>query len=84
VHDAVHVSDLPATNWKLITDPTQTVASVIPPVIVKEAAPVEGALEVEAVEGAGEPERIGEKPGEEGEVEPEKGDKRDKKDKKEK
>jgi large subunit ribosomal protein L25 len=79
VHDAVHVSDLPATKWKFISEGTQTVASVIPPVLVKEAAPAEGV--VEAVAGAAEPERIGEKPGEEGEAEPEKKDKKDKKDK---
>jgi large subunit ribosomal protein L25 len=84
VHDAVHVSDLPATRWKLVTEGTQTVASVIPPVLVKEAAPAEGVLEA-AVEGeATEPERIGEKPGEEGEAEPEKGDKKEKREKKEK
>ena len=84
VHDAVHVSDLPATKWKLVTEGTQTVASVIPPVLVKEAAPAEGVLEA-AVEGeATEPERIGEKPGEEGEAEPEKGEKKEKREKKEK
>jgi len=84
VHDAVHVSDLPATRWKLVTEGTQTVASVIPPVLVKEAAPAEGVLEA-AVEGEStEPERIGEKPGEEGEAEPEKGDKKEKREKKEK
>jgi large subunit ribosomal protein L25 len=84
VHDAVHVSDLPATKWKLVTEGTQTVASVIPPVLVKEAAPAEGVLEA-AVEGeATEPERIGEKPGEEGAAEPEKGDKKEKREKKEK
>lgn len=80
VHDAVHVSDLPATNWKLVTEATQTVASVIPPVIVKEAEPAEGVLEAVAAE-ATQPERIGEKPGEEGEAEPEKKDKREKKEK---
>jgi len=84
VHDAVHVSDLPATKWKLVTEGTQTVASVIPPVLVKEAVPAEGVLEA-AVEGeATEPERIGEKPGEEGAAEPEKGDKKEKREKKEK
>lgn len=78
VHDAVHVSDLPSTNWKLVTEGTQTVASVIPPVIEKVEVPAEGALAVEGAEGT-QPERIGEKPGEEGEAEPEKGDKKEKK-----
>lgn len=82
VHDAVHVSDLPTTKWKMITDGTQTVASVIPPVLVKEEAPVEAVLEGAAAPA--EPERIGEKPGEEGEAEPEKGDKKEKREKKEK
>jgi large subunit ribosomal protein L25 len=83
VHDAVHVSDLPATKWKLVTEGTQTVASVIPPVLVKEAVPVEGAV-LEGEAAAAEPERIGEKPGEGEEAEPDKGEKKDKKDKKEK
>lgn len=82
VHDAVHVSDLPSTHWKLVTDPTQTVASVIPPVLVKEEVKAEGVLEGEAA--STEPERIGEKPGEEGEAEPEKGDKKEKREKREK
>lgn len=76
VHQAVHVSDLPATNWRLVTDGTHTVASVIPPVVEKVEVKAEGALEGEAA--ATEPERIGEKPGEEGEAE-EKSDKKDKK-----
>ncbi len=80
VHDAIHVSDLPATHWKLVTEGTQTVASVIPPVLVKEEAKVEGVLEGEAAPAV--PERIGEKPGEEGEAEPEKGDKKEKREKK--
>ena len=85
VHDAVHVSDLPATHWKLVTDGTQTVASVIPPVVEKVETPAEAVLEgAEAEAAAGQPERIGEKPGEEGEVVPEKGDKKDKREKKEK
>lgn len=79
VHDAVHVSDLPSTKWKLITDGTQTVASVIPPVVVKEEVPAEAVLEGAAAPA--EPERIGEKPGEEAEPE---GDKKEKREKKEK
>jgi large subunit ribosomal protein L25 len=80
VHQAVHVSDLPSTHWKLVTEGTQTVASVIPPVVEKVEVPAEGVLEGEAA--AAEPERIGEKPGEEGEAEPEKGDKKEKREKK--
>jgi large subunit ribosomal protein L25 len=83
VHDAVHVSDLPTTKWKLVTEGTQTVASVIPPVLVKEEAKPEGELVAEAAEGT-QPERIGEKPGEGEEAESEKGDKKEKREKKEK
>jgi large subunit ribosomal protein L25 len=69
IHDAVHISDLPATNWKLMDDPSRTVASVIPPVVSQEPEPAEGEeveadAEAEAVaegEEATEPERIGEK-----------------------
>ena len=70
IHDAVHISDLPSTNWKLMDDPSRTVASVIPPVVSQEPEPEEGEeveAEAEAVaegEEATEPERIGEKEGE--------------------
>ena len=87
IHDAVHISDLPATNWKLMDDLSRTVASVIPPVVSQEPEPGEGEeveAEAEAVaEGEGEeatePERIGEK-----EAEGEAGAKGTKKEKKEK
>ena len=65
IHDAVHISDLPSDNWKLLDDPARTVASVIPPVVSKE--PLPGEAEAEVGEEAGEPERIGEKEGEESE-----------------
>jgi large subunit ribosomal protein L25 len=83
VHDAIHVSDLPATKWKLMTEGTQTVASVVPPVVIKEEVPAEAAV-LEGAAEATEPERIGEKPGEEEEPEPEKGERQDKREKREK
>jgi large subunit ribosomal protein L25 len=57
IHDAVHIRDLPAVKWVFTEDPGQTVASVIPPVVVKE--PVPGEAEVAEGEEAKEPERIG-------------------------
>ena len=81
IHDAVHISDLPATNWTLMDDPSRTVASVIPPVVSQEPEPGEGEeveAEVEAVaegEEATEPERIGEKEAE-GEAEAKAGGKK--------
>jgi large subunit ribosomal protein L25 len=67
IHDAVHVTDLPTGKFTLIGDLDRTVASVVPPVVIKEAVPGEAAV----VEGEAptEPERIGEKKeeGEEGE-----------------
>ncbi|OGF98425.1 MAG: hypothetical protein A3F83_05025 [Candidatus Glassbacteria bacterium RIFCSPLOWO2_12_FULL_58_11] len=51
IHDSIHVSDIPAGDFQVLTDPKRTVVSVVPPVIQKEAVPAEGVVG-EGVEGA--------------------------------
>lgn len=58
IHDAIHIRDLPTDKFILTDDPAMTVASVIPPVVVKEPVPGEGEVAV-AEEASKEPERIG-------------------------
>lgn len=58
IHDAIHIRDLPTDKFVLTDDAAMTVASVIPPVVIKEAVPAEE--EVVVAEDTGkEPERIG-------------------------
>jgi len=61
IHDAIHVRDLPTEKFTLTDDPAMTVASVIPPVVVKEPVAAEAAEGAEAAEEPAEPERVGEK-----------------------
>jgi large subunit ribosomal protein L25 len=66
VGDSIHVSDIPATKVAILTDPERSVATVVPPTIIK--APVEKEeLEEELIE---EPELV-EKERKEGEEEEE-------------
>ncbi len=54
VGDSIHVSDIPVTKVKILTDPERSVATVVPPTIIK--APVEKEeLEEELIE---EPELV--------------------------
>lgn len=74
IGDAVRVSDLVApAGVEILNDPENTVASVIPPTILKEEVPEEEELEeVEGVEAEGEEAPEGEeKPAAEGEEKPE-------------
>jgi large subunit ribosomal protein L25 len=65
IHDAIHISDLPTGKFQLMDDMARTVASVIPPVVSKEATAEDEAEAVEGEEGA-EPERVGGKDEKEG------------------
>lgn len=58
IHDAIHIRDLPTDKFELTDDAAMTVASVIPPVVVKEAVPAEGEVLL-AEDASKEPERIG-------------------------
>jgi len=74
VGDSVHVSDIPVTKVKILTDPERSVATVVPPTIIK--APVEKEeLEEELIE---EPELV-EKERKEGEAEEEGAEEKEKK-----
>jgi len=71
IHDSIHVRDIAAGNYEILDDPEETIVSVIPPTIIKEAASEEGAEGEEAPEAApeqeeaAEPEVISEKKAEE-------------------
>lgn len=54
IGDSVHVRDVVAKNVEVLTDPDATIATVVPPTVVEEAAPAEGA----AAEAPAEPEVI--------------------------
>jgi len=54
VGDSIHVSDLKVTKVKVLTDPERSIATVVPPTVMKAAAEKE-ALEEEALE---EPELV--------------------------
>jgi large subunit ribosomal protein L25 len=70
IGDAVHVREISLDGVTIVSGPERTIASVVPPTVVKEVTPVaEGAAPVESAAGA--PEVIGEKK-EEGEEEKEK------------
>jgi len=59
IGDAIHVSEVKVDKVEILTPGKQTIVTVVPPVVVKEAAPaaeaVEGAVEAEATQ---EPEVI--------------------------
>ncbi|MEW5701539.1 MAG: 50S ribosomal protein L25 [Candidatus Zixiibacteriota bacterium] len=68
IGDAIHVRDISIERVVVVTGPEHTIASVVPPTVVKEAVPVaEGAAAAEGAAGA--PEVIGEKKEEEEEAE---------------
>jgi large subunit ribosomal protein L25 len=76
IHESIHVKNIKAENVDILESPEETIISVVPPTIIKEAAPV---VEGEAVvaepvveEGAAEPEVITEKKAEERKAEREK------------
>lgn len=66
VGDSVHVRDLVVSDVEILTDPDTTIATVVAPTVMEEAAPAEAAA---AAETAAEPEVIakGKKEEEEGE-----------------
>ncbi len=89
IHESLHVRDIKAENIEILESPEETIVSVVPPTIIKEATPTpaEGeaaaAVAGEAVateEGPAEPEVISEKKAEErkAEREKEKGEKGEK------
>ena len=72
IHDSLHVKNIKLENVDILASPEETIVSVVPPTIIKEAAPVaEGeaaaaaALPVEGEEAPAEPEVISEKKAEE-------------------
>lgn len=70
IHGAVHVRDLTADRATIVSDPGRTVASVVPPTVVKEVTPDEA----EAAEGAEAPAEGDEAASAEGEAGAEKKD----------
>jgi len=87
IGDAVHVRNVVLEGVEILSDPNQTIASVVPPTVIKETVPV-ATTEAEA---AGAPEVITEKKKEEGEeaageqgAKAKKEEKKEKKEKKEK
>ncbi len=79
IGDSIHVSDLSLPQVEILTDPVQTITSVVPPMkeeevakpVAAEGVPAEGAVAVEGAEPA-EPEVISEKKAEERAAEREK------------
>lgn len=68
IGDAIHVRDVALERVTIVTGAEHTIASVVPPTVIKEVAPVaEGAAVAETAAGA--PEVIGEKKEEEKEEE---------------
>jgi large subunit ribosomal protein L25 len=62
IGDAVHVSDISVASVTFVTGPQRTVASVVPPTVIREAVPaaVEGApVEGAAAEGAADAAKAG-------------------------
>ncbi|MBI3871892.1 MAG: hypothetical protein HY304_02310, partial [candidate division Zixibacteria bacterium] len=59
IGDAVHVRDVVVERVTIVSPGDRTVASVVPPTVLKEAAPAEGVVTEETAAGA--PEVIGEK-----------------------
>jgi len=68
IGDAVHVRDVTLERVVVVTGAEHTIASVVPPTVIKEVAPVAEGAEV-AESAAGAPEVIGEKKEEEKEEE---------------
>lgn len=84
IHDSIHIKDLQIENVEILENPERTVASIVPPTVIKEEVVVaegeEGELaegeEAPAVEGEeGEPEVISEKKAEDRQAEKGKGEK---------
>jgi large subunit ribosomal protein L25 len=82
IHDSLHVKNILVENVEILESPEETIVSVVPPTIIKEAAPVaaegEAAAAVAAApteEGEAEPEVISEKKAEERKADREKGEK---------
>lgn len=76
IHDSYHVKEIQAEKFEILDDPEETIVTIVPPTIVKEAVTAEGAEGAEAapeaaleVEEAAEPEVISEKKAEEREQE---------------
>jgi large subunit ribosomal protein L25 len=71
IHDSLHVKNIKLENVDILASPEETIVSVVPPTIIKEAAPaaVEGevvaAAPIEGEETPAEPEVISEKKAEE-------------------
>jgi large subunit ribosomal protein L25 len=87
IHESLHVKNIVAENVEILESPEETIVSVVPPTIIKEAAPVAAEGEAAAAaaaaaapteEGAAEPEVISEKKAEERKAEREKGEKGEK------
>jgi large subunit ribosomal protein L25 len=87
IHESLHVKDIKSENIDILESPDETIVSIVPPTIIKEATPTpaEGEAAVAAAaaaaageEGPAEPEVIAEKKAEErkAEREKEKGDKK--------
>jgi large subunit ribosomal protein L25 len=87
IHESLHVKDIPVGDVEIMENPDETIVSIVPPTIIKEATPTaaEGEAAVAAAaaaaageEGPAEPEVITEKKAEErkAEREKEKGDKK--------
>jgi large subunit ribosomal protein L25 len=80
IGDAIHVRDITLERVQIISHRDRSVASVVPPTVIKEAAPVAAPAE----SAAGAPEVITEKKEEEGEETEEKKEKKEKEKEKEK
>ncbi len=86
IHESLHVRDIKVENIEILESPEETIISVVPPTIIKEATPTAAEGEAAAAaaaaapgeEGPAEPEVIAEKKAEErkAEREKEKGDKK--------
>jgi large subunit ribosomal protein L25 len=77
IHESLHVRDIKSENIEILESPEETIVTVIPPTIIKEAVPAEGeaaaaVAAAPAEEGAAEPEVISEKKAEERKAEREK------------
>jgi large subunit ribosomal protein L25 len=83
IHDSIHIKDLQIDNVEILENPERTVASIVPPTVIKEEVVVAEGEEAEVAEGEeapaveeeGEPEVISEKKAEERQAEKGKGEK---------
>jgi large subunit ribosomal protein L25 len=83
IHESIHVKNIKTENVEILESPEETIVSVVPPTIIKEATPAaEGeaaaAAPAESGEGSTEPEVISEKKAEERKAEREKDKGKDK------